>query len=52
MMITSPVVLPDTVLVYFNSRGFASQNLLLTIQSTNGRSRTIEVFLGGAVEVQ
>ncbi len=51
-MITSPVVLPDTVLVCFNSRGFASQNLLLTIQDNDGRSRTIEVFLGGAVEVQ
>lgn len=48
----SGATLSDTTwTVCFNSRGLPDANLVVTLQDVDGRTKDVEVYLGGAVKV-
>lgn len=42
---------PGEVLVCFNSRGLATRSVVFDVVDERGRSRTVELFVGGAIAI-
>lgn len=52
-VVVQPVgAIVGNTLVCYNSRGLANSNIVFEVSDDRGRSRRVEVYLGGAVEIE